>query len=68
MCENYIEKEYKKVTKKYSDDYFDEHTEELIKCCILFIYLLKKGAFEYDTPIGDSLLLGIKSEVNEIDI
>lgn len=63
-----MEKEYKKVTKKYAKDYFDEHTKELIKCCILFIYLLKAGAFEYDTAIGDRLLLAIKDEVNQIDI
>lgn len=63
-----IEKEYKKITKKYSNDYFDEHTQELIKCCILFIELLKEGNFEYDTAVGDALLLGIKNEVNQIDI
>lgn len=63
-----IEKEYKKVTKKYAKDYFDEHTEELIKDCIMLIYLLKKGAFEYDTAISDRLLWSIKHEVNKINI
>lgn len=63
-----IEKEYQKVTKKYAKDYFDEHTKELIENCLLFIHAIKTGEFEYDTALGDGILMCIKHHINEIDI
>ena len=68
MSNSNIKKQYKEITKEYADDYFCKNTEKLIKNCILFIYLLKLGKFEYDTALGDGVLLGIKEAVNKIDI
>ena len=60
--------DYKNITKKYSNDYFDDSTEKLIKLSIQLINDLQTGDFEYDTANTDRLLYDIRYAVNDIDI
>ena len=59
---------FDKILQKYDEEYFDEHTKELIKACLVFIDMLKKGKFEYDTAETDYILWKIKNDVDRIDI
>lgn len=58
----------KGIFSKYTDDYFDKNTKELIKDCQLLVELVKKGEFEWDTSKTDSLLWDIRRRIKKVDI
>lgn len=58
----------KNLFSKYSKDYFDNNTKNLIKNCKLLVELVEKGEFEWDTAQADGLLWSIRKQINKVDI
>ena len=56
------------ITQKYSNDYFDDFTKDLIKKSIELLKMLNDGEFEYDTLKTDCILHDIRQIINNIDV
>lgn len=68
FCNNGLPLNFDTITQKYSDDYFDNFTKDLIKKSIELLKMLNDGKFEYDTLETDCILHDIRRLINNIDV
>lgn len=68
FCNNELPLNFDTITQKYSNDYFDDFTKDLIKKSIELLKMLDDGEFEYDTLKTDCILHTIRQSINNIDI